>query len=379
MSAIRKQAPRRSRERCHMGNISLTALTLLAAVCASFAQPALTIAPAGKQSVLYYSYSPTNYLLQSATNLATPNWVTANDAMPVTATTVSNTVPARFFRLIYTDPPTGMALIPAGSFLMGDTLDSEADATPTNIFVSGFYMDVNLVSYGLWTNVHAYATANGYNFDNVGAGKGTNYPVESVDWYDCVKWCNARSQQAGLTPVYYTDAGFTQAYKTGQLAPYVNWAANGFRLPTEAEWEKGARGGLTGLRFPWGNRIDENQANYFGSPGSYSYDWGPSGTNAIGSVGGTPAISPVGSFDVNGYGLYDMAGNLFERCWDWYGSPYGQPTSINPTGPGTGSNRVTRGGFWNGNPASLRCACRNFLGVPGGSSASIGFRCVKGL
>jgi formylglycine-generating enzyme required for sulfatase activity len=356
-----------------------TGLALLAGVHPVLGQPALTIAPAGNQSVLYYSYSPTNYILQGATNLATPNWVTANDAMPVTAATVSNTVPARFFRLIYTNPPAGMAPVPAGWFLMGDTVDGEADATPTNIFVSGFYMDVNLVSYGLWTNVYDYAAANGYNFDNVGAAKGTNYPVETVDWYDCVKWCNARSQQAGLTPVYCTDAGFTLAYKTGQVAPYVNWAANGFRLPTEAEWEKAARGGLTGLRFPWGNRIDENQANYFGIPGSYSYDWGPAGTNAIGSVGGFPATSPVGSFDVNGYGLYDMAGNVFERCWDWYAPQYGQPTPINPTGPGTGSNRVTRGGFFNGNPASLRCACRNFLGVPGGTSASIGFRCVKGF
>jgi formylglycine-generating enzyme required for sulfatase activity len=62
--------------------------------------------------------------------------------------------------------------------------------------------------------------------------------VQSIDWYDCVKWCNARSQKEGLTPAYYTDSGLTVVYKTGQVAPYVKWTASGYRLPTEAEWEK---------------------------------------------------------------------------------------------------------------------------------------------
>ncbi len=116
-----------------------------------------------------------------------------------------------------------MVLIPAGSFTMGNSIgDSDiTDAIPTNIYVSAFYMDVNLVSYGLWTNVSTPTPhANGYSFVNAGAGKNdvTNHPVQTVDWYDCVKWCNARSQQAGLTPVYYTDAGLTQVYKTGETA-----------------------------------------------------------------------------------------------------------------------------------------------------------------
>ncbi|MGH7953864.1 MAG: formylglycine-generating enzyme family protein, partial [Limisphaerales bacterium] len=274
------------------------ALALLAGVHSALAQPTLSITPAGNQSVLYWPGIPgTNIvILQSATNLASPDWVTANDAVPVTAATVSNTSPARFFRLIYTNPPTGMALIPAGWFTMGDTLDSEGDAIPTNIYVSAFYVDTNLVSFSFWQTVYNAATAfDGYTFVNAGAGKGANYPVETVDWYDCVKWCNARSQLAGLMPVYYTDTGLTQVYKTGETDNvYVNWTANGYRLPTEAEWEKAARGGLSGRRFPWGNRMDENQANYYGATGSYSYDLGPNGYNAIGSVGGTsPATSPV--------------------------------------------------------------------------------------
>jgi formylglycine-generating enzyme required for sulfatase activity len=355
-------------------------LALLGGVHAAVAQPALTIAAGGNQSVLYWSTTPTNYVLQSATNLASPNWVSPNDAVPVTAATVSNTLPKRFFRLFYTDPPVGMVLIPAGSFVMGNSIgDGDIhDATPTNVYVSAFYMDTNLVSYSQWQTVDSYATSHGYGFVHAGASKAANHPVQTVDWYDVVKWCNARSQLAGLTPVYYTDAALTQVYKTGELTPVVNWTANGYRLPTEAEWEKASRGGLSGRRFPWGDLISESQANYYGSTNSYSYDLGPNGYNAIGSIGGTsPATSPVGSFDVNGYGLYDMAGNILEWCWDWYGTPYGQPADINPTGPATGIFRVLRGGFWHGNAGLARCANRDQRSVPRNTDS--GFRCVRGL
>ena len=275
----------------------------------------------------------------------------------------------------------GMVLIPAGSFTMGDTLDGESDAVPISVTVSAFYMDTNLVSYSQWQTVYNWATSYGYGFDYAGSGKETNHPVQTVDWYDVVKWSNARSQQAGKTAVYYTDAGLTQVYTNGLVEPYVNWTANGYRLPTEAEWEKAARGGLSGQRFPWGNTISESQANYYGDTG-YSYDLGPDGFNAAFTTGGSPYTSPVGYFAANGYGLYDMAGNVFEWCWDWYGTPYAGGSD--PHGPiGPLSYRVLRGGSW-ATVATVdggaRCASRGYnFPAYANDDGHFGFRCVRGL
>ncbi|MGH7978802.1 MAG: formylglycine-generating enzyme family protein [Limisphaerales bacterium] len=278
------------------------------------------------------------------------------------------------------NPDSGMALIPAGSFTMGDsTGDGIPDAAPTNIYVSSFYMDSNLVSYSQWQKIFTYATNFGYVFDDAGDAKNNaaNQPVESVNWYDAVKWCNARSQSAGLTPVYYTDAAFTMIYTNGDTdAVYPNWTANGYQLPTEAQWEKAARGGLAGKRFPWGDTISENQANYEGDTNLFSYDLGPNGYNPNFASGAEPYTSPVGYFPANGYGINDMAGNLLQWCWDWYGTPYGLPSTNNPTGASSGTYRLTRGGQWGFYAFIARTAYR-FQSAPSSAENYDGFRCVK--
>ena len=295
-----------------------------------------------------------------------------------------------FYRILGSpafDPDQGMALIPAGSFTMGDSLgDGILFAAPTNIYVSSFYMDTNLVTYSLWQSVFAYATNSGYGFDDSGNAKNnaSNQPIQTVNWYDAVKWCNARSQKAGLTPVYYTDAGLTQIYTNGDTdSVYPNWTANGYQLPTEAQWEKATRGGLSEQRFPWGDTISESQANYYSDTTNQvnysdgiSYDLGPDGYNTNFESGAEPYTSPVGYFPANRYGLYDMAGNLLEWCWDWYGPSYGLPSTNNPIGPASGVFRVTRGGFWGFQAFVARCAQRSQSG-PATAQNSTGFRCVK--
>jgi formylglycine-generating enzyme len=333
----------------------------------------------------------TNFTIQTTTSLpGKTNWV---DYVQLPVTNVINTN-----QIISFNAPIGMAFIPAGQFTMGDTFnDTEpvtgtvaTNASPTNIYVSSFYMDVNLVSYAQWQSVYNYATNHGYGFDNPGAGRATNHPVQTVSWYDCVKWCNARSQQAGLTPVYYTNSDLTAVYtNAGNLSyygavVYVNWSANGYRLPTEAEWEKAARGGLSGKRFPWGDTISQSQANYWGYTNSrnVSYDFGPSGNNPAFTNGAVPYTSPIGYFAPNGYGLYDMAGNVREWCSDYYGTPYGQPTTTNPTGPAVetisipNAYRIFRGGGSGGPSIYAECGYRQHY-YPTYVDSGIGLRCVR--
>ena len=286
----------------------------------------------------------------------TLSWVASSTAIPTTA-------------------PPGMVLIPAGEFVLGDYF-GDADITDASVVfadISAFFVDVNPVTWSQWESVYHWATNHGYDFSSTGSGKGASYPVGGVDWYDAVKWCNARSEQLGKTPVYYIDEELTVVFRSGQVDAYPNWTAKGYRLPTEAEWEKAARGGVTGQRFPWGNVINQNLANYHSSTNGWDYDLGPDGYNPAYTNGGTPYTSPVGSFAANGYGLHDVSGNAEQWCWDWYATPYDGGT--NPHGATSGTYRIARGGGYAGLPPDCRMAIRTKY-EPTYEAGSIGFRCA---
>ena len=333
----------------------------------------------------------TTFTVQAAQSLLGPsNWV---DYIQVPVTN-----PVTTHRLYDPNPPPNMVLIPAGSFTMGNCLDPGEgwdDELPWHtVYVSAFYMDKYEVTKALWDEVYQWATnrpiAVRYSFDysNSGQGKTNDHPAHSMTWYDAVKWCNARSEKEGRTPAYYKDAGLSMRYRSGQVSPYVNWSS-GYRLPTEAEWEKAARGGASGKRFPWSDAdsISHSRANYNsywcdGVP-FFPYDANPAeGCHPAFNDGVPPYTGPVGYFAANGYGVYGMAGNLWEWCWDWYqGDWYSQDgaTQDDTRGPvGSFSHRVVRGGDWSAYADSARCAIRN-VNVPDFASNALGFRGVRGL
>ena len=278
-------------------------------------------------------------------------------------------------------PPAlaGMVLIPAGLFQMGDTFNEGPNDLPVHtVYVSAFYMDQTEVTKALWDEVYQWATSHGYSFGNVGSGKAANHPVHSVSWCDMAKWCNARSEREGRTWAYYTSAAQTTVYRTGQLNVQNGWVKwnMGYRLPTEAEWEKAARGGVSGHRFPWGDTdsITHGRANYR-STADYAYDTSPTRDfHPAFNDGVLPYTSPVGYFAPNGYGLYDMAGNVWEWCWDWYGL-YSSGLQTDPRGPITGSDRVLRGGGWLYSPFNCRSAIRSYL-RPNFGDNGFGFRSI---
>lgn len=277
-----------------------------------------------------------------------------------------------------------MVLIPAGSFVMGATTnvghEAESAELPQHaVYVSAFYIGRYKVTSNLWSEIHTWATNQGYTFSHAGSSRGTNCPVYSITWYDAVAWCNARSQRDSFRPCYTNADGTCYTNSTVAFAGGCDWNADGYRLPTEAEWEKAARGGVANRRFPWGdvNTIQHARANY-NAGSAQSYDTSPT-KGYHPDYGGTfPSISPVGSFAPNGYGLYDMAGNVFDWCWDWFDTEYyAAAPATDPHGSsGPSQYRVLRGGSWYADAASARVASRGYSN-PNVADVSFGFRCVR--
>jgi formylglycine-generating enzyme required for sulfatase activity len=220
-----------------------------------------------------------------------------------------------------------MVLIPAGEFQMGGN-DHDNEKPIHTVYVDAFYMDkyeVTNKQYGKFMDATGYKAPRYWSDSKYNAPE---QPVVSVSWHDA--------------------------------AAYAKWS--GKRLPTEAEWEKAARGDLTGKKYPWGDKLTHDDANYKGTGGKDRWD----------------NTSPVGSFSPNGYGLYDMTGNVCEWCSDWLGENYySSSPKRNPTGPSSGEKRVLRGGEWFYFPSdNLRCAGRSSSN-PTYTILLVGFRCVE--
>ncbi len=189
-------------------------------------------------------------------------------------------------------------------------------------------------------------------------------PVVRVSWYGAAAYCNWRSAQENREICY-------------DLSTWAcGFGKNGYRLATEAEWEYATRGGHSDFRFPWGDTIDFNHANY-NSSGTSSYDSNPThGYHPTWDDDTYPYTSPVGSFPANGYGLWDTAGNVWEWCQDWFSNDfYSSSSTENPTGPVTGSTRVVRGGSWSNYESYCRVSERNSYG-PKNRYGNVGFRVV---
>ncbi len=300
----------------------------------------------------------------------------------------------------------GMVLIPAGEFLMGNSFDpgeGYPEELPRHaVDLDDFYIDRTEVTNQQYADALNWAWSQGglievvggvvYQFNNgtsypycdtvasephsritwdgstfgVVAGK-ENHPMVSVSWYGAVAYCNWRSAMAGRALGY-------------DLTTWTIINADSYRLPTDAEWEKAARGGAAGCRYAWpdSDTIQHVRANYWSFLG-YSYDTSPTrGFHPTFSAGPEPYTSPVGYFAPNGYGLYDVVGNAFEWCNDWFSDTYyGSSPYANPLGPGSGTNRVLRGGSWTFDAFGSRVAYRSG-GTPDLRDDYPGFRCAAG-
>lgn len=254
-----------------------------------------------------------------------------------------------------------MVLVPSGKFVMGDDDSSFSDEKPEHtIFVSSFYMDETPVTYadfqkyvddgGNKTRYWAYDTYN--KLEN---------PVSGINWYHAVDYCNWRSEKEGLAPAYKLS---NRLDSWGYPLWELDSSANGYRLPTEAEFEYAARGGLEKKKFPWGDEFDPKYANYDDEKGLMIGEWW-----RLAKVQDTPA---------NGYGLYGMSGNVWQWSNDWYSQNYySSSPKDNPLGANTGTTKIIRGGSWGSiNPDFLRVSKRSTM-APSNYNYDVGFRCVR--
>ena len=254
-----------------------------------------------------------------------------------------------------------MVEIPEGSFFMGSDSGLEAEQPAREIHLDAFMIDVCPVTNAqfkefikecpAWqkeagiekylNTYYLYIWRKGLIFPN---GK-RDHPAVYMNWYAAAAYCNWRSRTEG----------FEECYDEGNEFA-CNFGAAGYRLPTEAEFEKAARGGLEDVLYPWGNEIDKSKGNF---------------DNIIGDT------TEIASYEPNGYGLYDMSGNIGHWCQDWFDADYYKSApKENPRGPDTGTHKCYRGGSW-GNPEEYQRVFCRFWQLQVNCNPDFGFRCVR--
>jgi len=314
------------------------------------------------------------------TKTATPTiTVTATVTQTATATATPSPTPIASY--------IDLVSVPGGTYTQTDTFSHSFSHT-----ISAFKMGKYLVTYDLWYAVYQWAIANGYTFTNAGkeGAAGTSgaaptiekyQPVTTINWRDAIVWCNAYSQEMGLIPVYCSDSGFTTAIKrseTGSYAttinttagsfdnPYVNWSANGYRLPTEGEYQYAAS---------YKDGTSWTPYNYASGATADTTDATATGLVAWYNVNSGAATHNVGVKTANALGIYDMSGNVYEWFWDWYGI-YPTTASTNYKGIASGSDRVVRGGHCDDGADSLQVGYR-VNSFPYGAGGGVGFRFAR--
>ena len=263
-----------------------------------------------------------------------------------------------------------MVLIPAGIFQMGSKAGGDNEKPVHQVTITkSFYMGKYEVTQAEYEKYCSYTGSNSSSSDY---GDGDNYPAYFVSWYDALVYCNKRSMAEGLSPCY-SISGNTDPSKWGTVPTIYNdstwnavvcdWNANGYRLPTEAEWKYAARAGdntVSSLTY-----AGTNSSSNLGK-----YAWYESNSN--------DATHEVGTKLPNAYGLYDMSGNVWEWCWNWYTNSYDAETEggSDPTGTSAGSRRVYRGGCWYNFSDDCAVSYRDY-GSPNLRDYGLGFRVVR--
>lgn len=258
---------------------------------------------------------------------------------------------------IINPPQPAMILVNGGSFIMGNThSNGNSSETPFHrVTLSSFYLDKFEVSQAMFIDIMGYNQAY-FTGDSL-------RPVEQISWYDAIEFCNRRSLLEGLKPCYtYTGYGtdcnnWPYGWNTAVNNSIIcNWNADGYRLPSEAEWEYAAKGGTLA-----------SETEYAGSNDPQSVGWYVANSDAI--------PHPIGLKTPNGLGLYDMSGNVWEWCWDW-ATNYTSANLTNPYGAADGTYRILRGGSWYYSESFMRANLRGMV-IPAIRYLDIGFRCAR--